>query len=248
MKFIIRLILSFLVLSASSAWAKVSHEKAQHLFDQIHHLMAPRLAEKNISVDLEITSTKYPGAYAKWTRHLKIGQITLSPELLDKEELGQEVLALLICHEFGHFLGGAPTIAQRTSNLATMARMMRNPFEKLSAEGQADFFATSSCYRELKEKERTIHQMKDDLDHFMKMLMTLMRLQNIHVPDLAPHRETPSLAKADQTLDQMGEYPSLQCRLDTLLKGLECSGVEAVTGQCLDQKIERPACWFHSGP
>lgn len=246
MKLLIKLSLSLLMLSTPPVWAQVSSGDAKELFEEIHHIMAPRLVEKNIVVDLEISQTKFPGAYAKWTKHTKIGQITLSPELLEMKEVTQEVLTLLICHEFGHFLGGAPTITQRTSNLATMARMMRNPFEKLTVEGQADFFATSSCYKEIQQKEKTNEQMKDDLDQFVQVLMSLMRMQDIHVPDIAPHRETPSLAKATQTLDQMGEYPSLQCRLDTLLKGLECSGVEASTGQCYEAEIERPACWYKS--
>lgn len=235
--------MALLTLTSSPLYARVELTQARELYDSIQALLAPRIAQKNIEIELDIKTTTYPGAYARWEKHVKKGIITLSPELLEMPEINTQTLSLLICHEFGHFLGGAPTITQNTDS-ATMARMMRNPFQNLSVEGQADFFATSSCYRELFEKQRTKEQMKDDLDQLIVVFERLMELQNIHVPATRAHRDTPSIARASVTMSMAFEYPTLQCRLDTLLVGLDCDGVEEVSGACQTPEIERPACWY----
>lgn len=241
-KYFLALVATITFVSAP-AYARVELARALELYDSIEALLAPRIAQKNIDIELDIKTTTYPGAYARWEKHIKKGIITLSPELLEMPEINPQTLSLLICHEFGHFLGGAPTITQNTDS-ATMARMMRNPFQNLSVEGQADFFATSSCYRELFEQQRTKEQMKDDLDQLVVVFERLMELQNIHVPTSRAHRDTPSIARASVTMSMAFEYPTLQCRLDTLLAGLDCRGVDEISGACQTPEIERPACWF----
>lgn len=54
-----------------------------------------------------------------------------------------DALSVLLCHEIGHLAGGAPFM-----NFAGVNSSLR-----FSAEGQADFFATSSCLPSLWKKE-----------------------------------------------------------------------------------------------
>jgi hypothetical protein len=140
--------------------------------------------------------------------------------------INEEAFIVTICHELGHLLGGEPTRGNGS----------------ISLEGQADYYSTSSCVKQmLKEikpyKGVTIDQEVLDrcsgeaqLDTCQRALMGSLSitsyyafLEKVGFPKLS----TPSQRRVAQTLRI---HPKAQCRLDTLYAGF-VGGI-------------RPRCWF----
>lgn len=152
-----------------------------------------------------------------------------------------EGVALITCHELGHLLAGPPNF--------------RNPiFDQLSAEGQADYFASSVCLKAyflanghtldelfkvqdpdaLKICTNAFHSPRDravclrtvkGAISFTKALAIMQpQMSSLPKPSLA----TPDLSQVTETI--LDGYPSHQCRLDTLIAGATNQG--------------RPKCWY----
>lgn len=161
---------------------------------------------------------------------------------------------MILCHELGHTLGGAPYVGVR------------------SVEGQADYYATSKCLPRLWKSEdnaavinnlhipQTIAErckttftgesialcVRSNLTS-LKLSSFLLRGAEVQPPQI----HTPDLS-VKNTSSYYIDYPSLQCRLDTLLAGAYCkidpySPVDKIrdtnTG-CASGIAARPLCWF----
>ncbi len=173
----------------------------------------------------------------------------------------KDALALIICHEVGHFLGGAP----------------KNPTDSwASVEGEADYFASLKCVRRLwlsddNEKIVMAQTLPDYLkkscetqklskaDEFICLrtgiasLSIAKLLASMTRSEVIPQFETPDEKKVTQTNIS---YPSAQCRIDTFFAGLLCeksfqedlSDVDEIRGACHSQNGDkigvRPACWY----
>lgn len=120
-------------------------------------------------------------------------------------EMNSSVMTLLLCHEIGHFLGGPPLKS-------------RNGWS--STEGQADYYSTSHCIKKLGM----------DGEAFIDGALRLTRIY-AEVARQAP----PTMDRCDTTIVQRINYgyPSVQCRLDTLVAGWN--------GEV------RPRCWYYDG-
>ncbi len=79
-----------------------------------------------------------PRVNALATRKAGIWEIHAYGGLLTHSELDEDELTLVLCHELGHHLGGAPTAA-------------RNGWS--SCEGQADYWSGKSCATLLRDPE-----------------------------------------------------------------------------------------------
>lgn len=171
---------------------------------------------------------------------------------------------LVICHEFGHHLGGAP----------------RKIFESgetgwPSTEGQADYFATLKCLRKIFRhddniaivssmeipplvREKCTAPFKEDWERAlcMRTSMAGMAVSNISASIRAsaiPAFETPDPSVVETTYD---DHPQPQCRLDTYFQGSICevssgrsvSGDDETVGTCHTKHLHseglRPLCWF----
>jgi hypothetical protein len=137
-----------------------------------------------------------------------------------------DALALIVCHEWGHLIGGPP--------------FMR---EELSAEGQADWFATRTCLPRLwsivaEEHPDDQTSPPDDsrLDRCIQDegCRRVLRASEIAMQMSAERHNhaVPSLDARDPSIapETIRGYPSPQCRLDTMVAGALGLG--------------RPACWF----
>lgn len=135
----------------------------------------------------------------------KIGNeivIQIMGGMLRHPEMKPDVLQLLLCHELGHLLGGPPLKS-------------RNGWS--STEGQADYYTGLACARLLGFDELTFS------DAALKL--TSIYAQVVREP-------TPQLNRCDDRIaDRINYgYPSVQCRLDTLIAGWN--------------QQERPRCWY----
>lgn len=109
---------------------------------------------------------------------------------------------LLLCHELGHFLGGPP-LKSRTGWSST--------------EGQSDYYSAISCVKDLGLDE----------GQFIDAALALTSIY-AEVTKQAP----PRLDVCDESVATRTNYgyPTIQCRLDTLLAGWN--------------ETARPRCWF----
>jgi hypothetical protein len=182
--------------------------------------------------------------------------------------------ALVVCHEIGHHIGGAPKKGGSTTGgwwggTGSVASWASN-------EGQADYFATLKCLRKVfltednasivasmdvptKVTEACKKATKDNKEDTALCIRTSMAGKSVadlfsvlgKLPDTK--FETPD-SKVVATTDD--NHPKAQCRLDTYFQGSLCdinmnedvSQKEEVKGTChgsLGHRTgTRPLCWF----
>lgn len=148
--------------------------------------------------------------------------------------MNEDALRFVVCHELGHHLAGAPY------------KLDSQGVERwASAEAQADYFATSQCLPNVFKKDGKSdmvvnalpENVRRDFEFFCSDAICLRTLwaaytatkvfNSLHQDELLPSFYTPDASQV-QIIER--EYPSLQCRLDTMLAG--------TLGHM------RPPCWF----
>lgn len=170
--------------------------------------------------------------------------------------------ALVICHELGHHIGGAP---KKTIN--------GKPFWA-STEGQSDYFATLKCLRkvfagddniEAIAKMRVPEVVKEECEHFPtdweRALCIRTSLAGLSVASVnADSRKVP-VPEFEITDPKVVEatyeaHPVPQCRLDTYFQGSVCeipsfrslSQSDELLNTCHEElshtKGTRPSCWY----
>lgn len=147
-------------------------------------------------------------------------------------------IAMTLCHELGHGVGGAPYKDKGKYDIA-------------STEGQSDYFAARHCikrmFKHIPEFQTvaapSVYTAELCRRHFSKpedlyachrgfQALEVERMY-FRIPDGAAQEtyyETPDQNVAEQMDLSPTYYPSPQCRLDTMMAGI------------LEQ--ERPRCWF----
>lgn len=146
----------------------------------------------------------------------------------------QDAFILVICHEFGHLLGGAPFSV-----------------DEIAGEGESDYFAALKCLPTMWEKIPSLEvdhrscerSLPDEVvalcgsAHKDKINNDVCLRSNcasaLFVDVLAHHfnQPTPSFLTPDPTIVEstLTSYPSLQCRLDTFFQA--------------SLNNPRPRCW-----
>lgn len=133
----------------------------------------------------------------------------------------EDSMALVLCHELGHLYGERP---------------YSDEHNQLSVEGQADYWSTLICFKQivgkLSEKNPSASALKYCSDEKAcaravdaGLVVTAFYADNRSISH--PKIETPDLLRVETTLKT---HPAPQCRLDTILAGL--------------MNDSRPQCWF----
>jgi hypothetical protein len=177
------------------------------------------------------------------------------------ERITSDGFALVMCHEIGHHIGGAPKVANFIQSWA-------------SNEGQSDYFATTKCLRQLflNDNNRAIvskMQVPRTLSAACTQAFTGRADRDICIRSgmagasvaglFAAMRnqpeakfETPDTNEVARTNDA---HPAFQCRLDTYFQGALCekshtedvSQRDEVQGTCHGSTGHtvgvRPRCW-----
>lgn len=153
--------------------------------------------------------------------------------------------AMVACHEVGHLIGGAPKFSG----------------SRLSAESQADYFASLKCLRQMFLNDNNIaviskksvhpqitiscskaHPNKEEAAICIRSVMAGIDLGNLMGAALT-HLGQVSVNKPDRTVVRatLSSYPATnQCRLDTFIQGALCeksfnedvSQSDALEGTC----------------
>lgn len=171
---------------------------------------------------------------------------------------------MVLCHEIGHHIGGAPRANENTN--------------WSSLEGQADYFASLKCFRKVIEKDDNIaivSTMKVDLAATQQCQATYKSPADVALCQrvamagktvaffIASKTETPNVQFTTPDRNRVSktseEYPEPQCRLDTFFQGTLCdipftedvSKEDSSVGTCTSKSGFslglRPACWYKAG-
>lgn len=246
----------------SSFQGGLTKEEFDQVIDEVSDIYAPRIARRlgKLIVSRQWGNTLV-NAFA--SRLGPIYSVTMTGGLARHPEITRDGFALVMCHEIGHHIGGAPK-----------GGFMRG---WSSVEGQSDYFASLKCLRELFKKDDNValissHKVpaivKEACEDIYKIEEEAAVCQRIalagqSVSDLfaalkkeGPARfETPSTQVVSET-DR--KHPHFQCRLDTFFQGALCdrpleeklSQRNPYKGICDvkngDKLGLRPSCWFKS--
>lgn len=176
----------------------------------------------------------------------------------------EDAFALVICHELGHHLGGAPR----------KDLYGRGP-EWPSVEGQADYFATLKCLRKVFRKDQNskiisnfevpeiiqktcTNAFPTEWEAAICIRTTLAGIANSHISSLIRGHQPPTVDTPDPNIvsETFEAHPIPQCRLDTYFQGSICkvssdvfvSSENEATGTCHQLNNHatgmRPLCWF----
>jgi hypothetical protein len=188
--------------------------KARNEILRINKLWTDRTVNANVSRNYKYGGIVTINMYGGLARH----------KLIDASGF-----AIVLCHELGgHAHGGAPYIVQEV---------------ELSAEGQADYKATETCYRRIFDLVPELQEPKESYEPFIeekcgedlscKNGLAGAKGLAMLLADLMGGKEDVKFETPDPyvTMRTMLSYPkTAQCRLDTYFHGM--------------MKMPRPKCWF----
>ncbi len=220
---------------------------------------------KTLGGDLKIERNWTDGTVNAYAQQMgKTWKVSMFGGLARHETITEDGFALVICHEIGHHIGGAPRKISPWSS----------PWA--SNEGQADYFATLKCLRrgwEMDDNEAIVRAMNVpealtkacseqhlwNQDFFtcvrggMAGMSVSKLFQALRNATVEPKFDTPDTKVVTKTDDN---HPAYQCRLDTYFQGALCEksfhedvvSTSEVTGTCHGStghtKGMRPLCWF----
>lgn len=170
-------------------------------------------------------------------REGSLWKIIVNAGLIDHRHTTNGVLQMILCHEIGHHIGGQPYKSGQN--------------DWVSVEGQADYFATTSCLKKLfkrfpKEAPRTLdfsrtvaEQMREHCkksrgnkleSQLCEKIIMISKQTTDFLYKIGHTRRGPRGVRAkyenfDETIVQvtMEQHPNRQCRLDTFIAGALCN-------------------------
>ncbi|MGE3608108.1 MAG: hypothetical protein AB7I27_00875 [Bacteriovoracaceae bacterium] len=241
----------------------LSESQFEAVIDKIEHIYAPIVS--NMGGTLEISRLWTDSTVnANAIRMGKVWHVNMYGGLARHSTITEDGFSLVLCHEIGHHLGGAPKIAGIL------------PFNKwASNEGQADYYATLKCLRRVFLNDDNaaivkalnapaalttacakIHKDKVDRDICIRGGMAGNSVAELFAAlrNMPPAKfDTPDSNVVSKMDDN---HPATQCRLDTYFQGALCdkslnedvSQKDEVKGTCnssLGYTVgNRPLCWF----
>lgn len=243
--------------------ANLDEEMFNQVIDKVIAVYAPIVASKggNLTVQRDWNDGTV-NAYALQQGNNWI--VKMFGGLARHEEITPDGFALVVCHEIGHHIGGAPKKRGWWSSAWA------------SNEGQADYFATLKCLRKVFEREdnENIVASLNVPSHLrlscaaqfnnreeqlicqrggMAGMSTARLFQALRGETTDPKFDTPSTKRVSRTDDA---HPATQCRLDTYFSGALCdidhredvSKNDEAKGVCYrnngHEEGVRPLCWF----
>jgi len=145
LKFIL-LLLFFLFTFQTNA--KISLKEQRKIVENLSKIYV-----KKNSINIKITYTdKYPGSWARFLNHTN-AEILVSTKEIEADFVTIESQSALLCHEFGHIMGGAPLnpMGNEKGHVTTLM---------ITTEGQAHYFAFQECLKKLWKNENNINIVK----------------------------------------------------------------------------------------
>ncbi len=175
-------------------------------------------------------------------------------------QMDRDSLFLILCHELGHHFGGAPKQMRGNSDLRSWS----------SAEGQADYYASTKCMPYLLDKLSQRGEVRipgHKLNEYgqvcrgercLQIVAAAERVAHLFY-DVRPQGRVPEVLSRDQQSvfrTNLG-HPTPQCRLDTFISGANCpvppetmfDDNDPLRAACPSNDKRdggRPLCWFNT--
>lgn len=251
----------YIPVASKNSSTGITKEEFNSIIAETEAIYAPIIARKGAQLSIQkswtdgtVNARAIPEGN-KWILKL-YGGMARHPEMT------ADGYALVVCHELGHHLGGAP----------------KKTFRWATSEGQADYFATLKCLRKmflnddnraaLKGKKYSLKLInsckeawpnKEDYYICVRSGAAGLSLANVFKAmrgaSTPPNFTTP----ANNTVSTTNlEHPHYQCRLDTYFQGSLCTVDETVELSNSNERLgvchprnghttgNRPACWYKS--
>lgn len=247
----------------------LTEEQFNKVIDKVEAVMGPIVTTKGGKLNIERNwSDGTVNAYAE--RNGDTWNVAMFGGLARHETVTEDGFALVVCHEIGHHIGGAPKKID--------GGWWGEPAEIswASNEGQSDYFATVKCLRHVflnDDNAKAVADMtipetltgscqksfssnKADNDLCVRNGMagfSIARLFTVLGGDADPKFDTPDTSTVGVTDDS---HPAAQCRLDTYYQGALCAAELATDVSDSDENVgvcslangnvegNRPLCWF----
>jgi hypothetical protein len=242
----------------------LSEEQFNAAIDKVEHMYAPIVSSHNATLKvIRLWTDATVNAYAE--QEGSTWKVSMFGGLARHETITEDGMALVVCHELGHHLGGAPLYSSKNVNALSWA----------ATEGQADYFAPTKCLRRVwmsEDNAAAVATMvipapvkaacgkawtwENDYNICLRSAMAGDSVSKLFAAlrKAPPAKfETPDPAIVKKTFEG---HPAFQCRLDTYFQAALCEKAfsedfakdSEVTGAChgsTGQKIgTRPVCWF----
>ncbi len=239
----------------------LTEDQWTNLFNKFEKIYAPIIASKGGVLQLNrLWETGVVNASADLEGATWI--INMYGGLARYPSMTADGMALVVCHETGHLMGGAPKIGGDSTFWA-------------SNEGAADYFAVLKCARNMFADEDSTAivskmsiepgiqkscsaQFQDKRDESLCMrISTAGTLLGRILAELGRNSQVPSVDTPDKSVvtETDDGHPAAQCRLDTYVQGASCSadlstfqsGSDYHTGTCTAPAYKtglRSTCWF----
>jgi hypothetical protein len=227
----------------------------------IEDLYKPVFAESNKTLTIDILwDQSNTNAYA--TRDMQDNPIIrITGGMMRNPHLNSDGMALILCHELGHFLGGEPKKLRGSSTKKSWS----------SAEGQADYYATAVCLKKyFKHPNQKSAFMGEEANRAQRVLKEIKQIcksplckriasASMNVAEVYAqidfYSQDLSLVEPDTNIVYYTVFghPNPQCRLDTMVNGLLCPNSEnlefepndPLSSTCKSAQFRRPRCWYY---
>lgn len=219
----------------------ITEKEFNDAIDEVEHIYAPIVSSMGGNLNIERNWTDGTvNAYASQSG--KTWKVAMFGGLARHATITKDAMALVVCHELGHHIGGAPKKGGSTSGGGWWGGSSGGVSSWASNEGQSDYFATLKCLRRAwindnnAEIVKTLNapKMVTDLckktyksDKVDQALCVRTSMAGKSVSDLfsalskLPETkfDTPDTKVVSSTDDN---HPKAQCRLDTYYQGSLC--------------------------
>lgn len=253
---------------APSFTGGLSEEQFNAVIDKVQAVYAPLIAAKGASLDMKRNwQDGTVNAYA--SRDMARGTIwtvAMFGGLARHPLVTEDAFAVVVCHELGHHLGGAP---KKTQAFQVDPKWASN-------EGESDYFATAKCLKKIFEKDdneailaakNVPQEVKKSCESVYQNQAERLLCQRVSVAgfevaqflaELSKDKKAVSFSTPDKKkvwkIDN--DHPKAQCRLDTYFQGALCDKdpsselgqKDATIGACTKKNGDkvglRPRCWM----
>lgn len=237
----------------------LNEQQFHRVIDKVEKIYSKKFKEigKNLKI---VRQWNESDVNASTSREGALYVVNLLGGLARHPRISEDGFALVICHELGHHIGGAPQVNQS--------------YNRVSSEGQADYFATLKCLRKVFSSDdnasitrfmnvpsvvgqscMSVYKSTQEVALCQRISMAGKSVANLFADRMEqlPEFEFASTWEVSENYDG---YPSPQCRLDTYFQGALCdrpldeklSPSNAAVGTCHpkngDKIGNRPLCWF----
>lgn len=245
----------------------ITEQTFNKVIDRVASLYSQEVKQKGASLVFERNWTD-PTVNAHARRDDKTGKIwyiAMFGGLARHPTMTEDGFAIVVCHELGHQIGGAPKKIDPTAGSMWA-----------SNEGQADYFATLKCLRNYFAKDRNVDivkKIKVPTDVATKCSNSFANAEEVAICErsamagltmgnffrvLSNQKTMVAFSTPDKNVVKKTDdnHPMAQCRLDTYYQGSLCdksvsekvSDKDENIGTCTkrngDEVGLRPLCWF----